>query len=275
MEYVFVDGYKESCIVLRKIVKWVDTKEPQPIVWGLPLGIRLLVIYLVVQLTALLLVVSAADEDFSNPSSSVVLISGLVACVFMVSQVWQYVDNARWKVADSKNQKHPATTVIQLLSLHESLHIPIWILWLAAFALAIIIDNVALLLGKPITSLPLGLEELNGFLELGAAILLFVGLRPFVEGLVFQGVIYPALAKRLGNNRQAILGTTLLFTLTYFVLTLGDEIDWGVFHWGLLYPFSMGFLLTTMRAYSKSTLAILGAQAMFGVFLILKMLLVT
>lgn len=260
--------------MIKKILKKIDLPEPLPTVWRWQLAVRLVVVYIVAQFMALLLVTTQLDEDLGDPSAGALALSGLISTLIMVWLIYQYAANIAAEATPAGKKSRYRLPAV--LAFGESHTVPAWIVWFWALAMAILLDAVALIAGKPANSLPLGLdriEDANILIWVTVTFLVIV-LRPVAEALLFQGILYPSLAAAYEDNRQGLFVTAAVFTGVYFIQSAGSEFGWGVWYWGLVYPLVLGMTLTVIRAHTKSTLTAAGASGMFGIFLMLKTLFV-
>jgi membrane protease YdiL (CAAX protease family) len=96
-----------------------------------------------------------------------------------------------------------------------------------------------------------------------AAALALIG-HPIAEGLVFAGLLYPALAKATQNNLASIVLTALIFMgCSLFVSNAPSQ--W----YALIQPALMWLVVAAVRAYTQSTRAAIVARMAFGVFFVL------
>ncbi len=102
-----------------------------------------------------------------------------------------------------------------------------------------------------------------------AAALLAVVFQPIAEGLVFGGLLYPALARNLSNIVAAVLVAVIYTAVSLAVLSTGAG-TW----YTLLQPFLMMLVVVITRAYTKSTQSAIVARALFGLFFILAGLII-
>jgi hypothetical protein len=259
--------------LVQRLLDRIQQPEPVSVPWGWGIALWLVFAYVLAQLMSLLMVTTLRDDDVTSPDGLSIILSALLATFITFWLVIQYSRNALWEEAASRKKNKPTRSFFQVMSFNESRSAPFWVMWFYALIIAIIIDTVSLLLGKPDESLPIGLDRLNDADAFNwiAAGLLYVVFRPVVEALIFQGMFYPALVKSLGDNLRALVLTTLVLTAVYFIQVAGD-FNWTLLHWGLIYPLSLGLTAGIIRAHSKSTTAALGAYVMFGIFLMLKTL---
>jgi hypothetical protein len=255
------------------MLKRIRLPEPHTPPWGWRLGAGLIGVYLAATFASLLMVTALRDDDLADPRASTLMLAGAIGGVLSLTLVYQYTSGAVLKKQESSKGYHQTTA--QALGLVASRSNPLWLLSLVALAVAVAADTLALLLGKPDASLPLGLDRIEGAdtMTWVVATLVYVALRPAVEGLIFQGALYPALAKRLKDNLAAAYLTTLSFAAFYFAQNPALALSWEITYWSLLYPLGVGLTTTLARAHGKSTLAAISAHAMFGLFLMLKALL--
>lgn len=103
-------------------------------------------------------------------------------------------------------------------------------------------------------------------------------LRPLAEGLVFFGVAFPWLRAKLGAW-NGLLVTAMLFALYHFAAFMflapqRPTIDFPAAWYGILAPLIAGLVLGLLRAYTGSTRAVIAAYAGFGLFALIKFVVV-
>ncbi len=260
--------------MFKTFLHYVRQPETQPILWRWPLPFWLTVSYIVATLTSLLMVTTWREDSLDNPEAISLIVAGIIGGLFTI---WAIIQNMRSAIIDEreKSSKRAATlSIARLLNLNESRSRPLWIGWLVALAIVIILDALALILGRPETSYPVGLDRIQGatWTTWLLAATLFIVVRPLAEELIFRGILYPVLARSLGDNLRAAMGAAALFTILYLVQVFNTDLGWDVTYWGLIYPFVLGTTAGLLRAHTKSTWSAVGAHAMFGLFLILSAL---
>ncbi|NDJ86096.1 MAG: CPBP family intramembrane metalloprotease [Chloroflexi bacterium] len=258
--------------MLRSAILRIRQGEARPVLWRWPLPFWITVSYLVAMLTALLMVTTWREDDLMNPDATSILLAGIIGGLLAL---WLAIRNIQAALIDAETtskQRQDDLTVSRLLALEESRTRPLWIVWLMALATIILIDALALVAGKPASNLPIGLDRIDSaawetwFL----ALILFAGVRPITEELIFRGILYPALARWLDNNLLAALATAALFTIFYLLQVLNADLGWTTIYWGFIYPLTLGLTASLARAHTKSTWAAVGSHVMFGLFLVLS-----
>ena len=97
-----------------------------------------------------------------------------------------------------------------------------------------------------------------------AAIVAIV-LQPIGEELLLRGLLYPALAGRLGSIRAILLTSAVSVGLA---VVLAGPYAW----YAAIQPLLMALVVTTLRAHTKSTQMAIVSRAMFGLFFVLSAL---
>ncbi len=238
----------------RVLVARLRAEEPAP-PWSLGRAVQLLAGYILLYVIAAPLVVTVlagpeAAQTFTpaiaNLSS---LLTGGATLALIVSALRQDVRRG---------------SLIYALRLDVAGPTPIWAIVLISLGAAITIDLIPLL--TQVFSLPpnlLGLWWQNVALLALTAITMLVAL-PLAETILLQGMLYPALAARVGNLR-AIALTGLAFAVLQALPDPADPVLW-------ITALLAGLYLTGVRASEQSTRAALAARLMFALFLLIKAL---
>ncbi len=134
------------------------------------------------------------------------------------------------------------------LRLVPPVRVPLWAVPFLGLGLGVALDAVTMALGRPVipeTLVPL----FRGFDPLGWAAmgLLTVLLGPPTEEVLFRGLLYPALAVRVGPMFSIYL-VSLIFAL-FHLLTYGGTAD--QWFW-IAQAFVVGLALTSLRARTRS-----------------------
>lgn len=106
------------------------------------------------------------------------------------------------------------------------------------------------------------------------ALLFMVVLQPIAEEMVLRGLLFPALRTTTGIWTGFVLCAALhaVFHFVAYPPTTGDQ---TVLVWyGLTLPFLIALVITAVRAYTGSTRASIVAHAAFGLFAVLKLLVI-
>lgn len=157
---------------------------------------------------------------------------------------------------------------------------PAFLILFVALGFAIAIDLISASLTGGFSRPPelLGIDLRGGNLAAWLfAILFMVAAQPIAEEIVFRGVAYPALRAAFG------LGMTLLFCAglhaIFHLIVYPPNYPFteaGVrLWWGLGVPFLDALVITLFRAHQKSTRAAIIAHAAFGLFAVIKLLVLT
>ncbi|WP_376793372.1 lysostaphin resistance A-like protein [Thermoflexus sp.] len=136
----------------------------------------------------------------------------------------------------------------QALRLVPPIRIPLWAVPVLALGLGIALDAVTMALGRPVipeTLVPLfrGRDPL-GWAAMG---MLTVLVGPPTEELLFRGLLYPALAARVGPMFSIYL-VSLIFALFHLFTYGGTADQW---FW-IAQSFLVGLALTGLRARTRS-----------------------
>ncbi len=162
---------------------------------------------------------------------------------------------------------------------------PLLLIMFIAFGAAVAIDVIGLALTGQFTAHPeLLLVSTLGARALSVGALLpsiafVVILQPIAEGLLFSGVTQPALRAALGGW-AGLFVTALLFGVFHFLAyTPTFYFTGGVvtapYYWhGLGAPLLAGLVFGAVRILTGSTRAAIAAQIAFGLFALLKLLVV-
>lgn len=112
--------------------------------------------------------------------------------------------------------------------------------------------------------------QFNGLLEpisvtwvLGA--ISVVLLLPVSETLIFSGLLYPATARRTGENVMAIVGTGVVYMLVSIFLSVQQGSNW----FNIVLPLLTMLFVAGVRAYTQSTRSAIVARIGFGLFILL------
>ncbi|MBZ0320854.1 MAG: CPBP family intramembrane metalloprotease [Anaerolineae bacterium] len=259
--------------MIKSILKKIRLPEPYLPPWGMRLAFGTVVMFAVALFLGLLITTTIREDNPSDAQAPSIIMGAAIGSVMALTLAYQYSSGIVLKKQESS--KHYKQTVAQSLGLIPSRSRPLWITSLAAWAVAIALDTVTLILGKSDTSLPLGLDRMDGADTLTwiMAAVVFIVLRPAAEEVIFRGILYPIMVKRTQDNVQAVGWSAVLFALFYFIQAFTWDVSWEVTYWSLAYPLIIGLTAGLIRAHTKSTTAAIFANSMFGAFLIMKALL--
>lgn len=263
--------------MFQSIFQDVQKPEPGRVLWDWPLPFWLLISYLIAfGGLGLLPVTTARDVDLTDPDAFSWFAAGTIAGVVMlwvvVRNIWSAIIDEREEARTDKSKKPAADalSVRGLLRLTESETRPLWIVTLMGFGVMIAVDTFSLILGRG-GVFPIGLDRIEQDMVdawlVGA--LLFAVVRPLIEQIIFQGILYPVLAKRLDDNFLAILIAAAFYALFYFLQVAGSG-GWQVVYWGILFPFALGICTGIARAATKSTWGAIGIHSLIGLFIMLS-----
>ncbi len=259
--------------MIKSILTKVRLPEPYLPPWGMRLAFGTVIMFVVALFLGLLITTTIREDDPTDAQALSIIMGAAIGSVMALTLAYQYSSGVILKKQESS--KRYQQTVAQSLGLIPSRSRPFWIASLSALAVAIVLDTVTLILGKSDTSLPLGLDRMDDADALTwiMALVVFIVLRPVAEEVIFRGILYPVMVKRTQDNLQAVVWSAVIFALFYFVQAFNWEISWEVSYWSLAYPLMLGLTAGIVRAHTKSTTAAILANAMFGLFLIMKALL--
>lgn len=252
---------------LRQLLYNIRQDESPLPPWGVGLALGLVVIYLIVIGLSLIFAASSAGVSLEDANPSVIAWAGVLAHVVSIFIIFQYVSVAYDRAIDS-GELSKNTTLQTAVRLVPSETTPTWGVVMMALIIAIFADVVSLAVGVPTTSLPLpmdGLQPSDGFPFLMAALVIVI-LRPIVVETLFRGVLYGALIKQFKASTAIIVTVIGSAVLTY-------ALDPTYLWWGGIYPLVTGTVAALARAGTKSLLVAIGVHMMFGLFVVLRALL--
>lgn len=262
--------------MFKVLIQRIRLPEPQQPLWRLPLPFWVLVTYVIAILGGILMVATWRDDDITNPDATSLMAAGIIGGLLTIWAVIQNIRAAIIDVEESGKKQDKPFTVNGLLALHESRSRPFWVVWLTALIMVIALESLSLVLGRPATSFPIGLDRIEGagFSAWVLAGVLLIIIRPIAESLVFCGLLYPIFAKLLSDNLRAAFATSACVAIFYLVQVFNTDLGWSVLYWGAVYPLVLGLTIAIARAHTKSTIAAIGSHAMFGIFLYLSALVI-
>lgn len=155
--------------------------------------------------------------------------------------------------------------------------IPVPFVMFIAFGIALAFDLLSLAVTREFLPKPelLGLNPGTlGAPEWGFAIAFMVILQPIAEGLVFRGVLLPALAARAGAWGGILFAAALtgIFHLLIYPPNYNTPSSIAPLWYGLAIPVLEAILFSAARNAIRSTRASIAAQIAFGLFAVLKLL---
>ena len=183
--------------MIKSILQWSRRPEPTNPPWGTSLPILLIVAYFVAKLVGLLATVTWREENFTDASALSLFLGGIIGSVPVIWLILQIVRNAIR--AEAYISRQPPRLITDVLRLTASQSRPLWLVWLSGLAAIIILDIIALIVGEPTDSLPLGLDRMDGVSAATwlTAVALFLLVMPLIEEIIFRGMLYPALANTM------------------------------------------------------------------------------
>ncbi len=263
--------------MIRSIIKEVQKPEPIVALWNWPLPFWLMVSYIVAfGALGLLPITTARDVDITNPDAFSWFMAGNIAALIMlwvvVRNIWSALIDEREEARQNPAKKQTAAelSVRKLLGLTESHTRPLWIVILFGFGVIVGVDAVSLALGRG-GVFPIGLDRIEQDMIDAwiAATIFYAILRPLIEAIIFQGILYAALAKHLEDNLLAVLITAAVYALFYFLQVVGNG-GWLTAYWGILFPFALNVCAGIARASTKSTWSAVGIYSLTGLFILLS-----
>jgi len=228
--------------------------------WSTSTGLIFAGAYIVLVIAGQVLAATISGSPYIAPSPGAIAAGTLLGSLVTIIGIVQW---ARRRVGE---------TWTESLRLRPPLKPSLTLIALIALGAAWATDLVGLVLRlRTIQTVPLVLARLNGPVNLTwiATAALAIVIQPIVEGLVFAGVLYPALARDSKNNLLAAALCAAVYGLaSLFVLSAGS----GVWY-GLMQPFIMALFMVLVRAYTQSTQSAIVARAMFGLFFVISVIL--
>ncbi|SRR5581483_3583108 len=160
---------------------------------------------------------------------------------------------------------------IDSLRLRQPVQPPVALVALFGLGTAWAIDLVGVLLrlkGDQVLPPVLDVLRTPPDLSWGVALSLALLVQPVAEGLVFAGILYPALARAVNSNLLAAAITAGVYTLVSLaVLSAGGGVWYGV-----IQPCLMALAMSLVRAFAQSTQSAIVTRAFFGLFFVLAAL---
>ncbi|HLY27339.1 MAG TPA: CPBP family glutamic-type intramembrane protease [Aggregatilineales bacterium] len=232
------------------------TRETPPD-WSLVLALFFVAAFVVAWIAGQIIVSTLAGEAI--PSANSLAVGGLVGCVAIALAVllWARRSTSDW--ADALHLRQPRNP-------------PLFLVVLIGLAAAWAIDLVAVLLKLKgdlfIPPLYDTLAQPIGSAWVAVALFTIV-FQPVAEGLVFYGILYPALVRDTNSNLIAVLLVAVVYAVVNGAILSGGQ---GGPWFALAQPFLMALIVGLVRAYSKSTQSAIVARSLFGLFIVLAAL---
>lgn len=231
-------------------------EDPPP--WSLVTAMVFVIAYPVLWIAGQAIAVTISGEQFDNPLPGVQIIGASIGAVAVIIGLIQWM------------RRRQGTLWSDVLKLGQSSSVPLFIAIVVGLGAAGVIDLARIFFKvDPLEALPQILRPLAGSVDtvwLWAAILALV-VGPVTEGLVFYGVLYPALARDVKDNIVAVVVVALVYTVIVFMLSATPQPHtWSL----LVQPFLMTLAIGGLRAYTQSTRLAIVARVMFGLFFILS-----
>ena len=223
--------------------------------WSATTALLLTIGYAVIWIAAQVIGVTLVGGDLGSPSLTGQAIGAAIASIIITLTVIQWVrrTSPNWQGA---------------LHLETSHTLPLFFCLLIGLGGAWAIDLIGVLTKlKGDQVVPPSLRILVGPVSATwvlAAIVAIV-LQPIGEELLLRGMLYPALASRLGAIRAIVLTSAVSVGLA---VMLSGPYAW----YAAIQPLLMALVITTLRAHTRSTQMAIVARAMFGLFFVLSAL---
>src|SRR5258708_1323317 len=247
----------------QSLMQRIMERETAP-EWSLGLAIFFVAAYLVLwvagQFAVVTLSAGAATPGDSNAADTLL---GWLVIVALIGSLAVILGIIQWA------RRRNGTRWLEALGLRQARNPSVFLVILIGLAAAWAIDLIGLLLRLKADQItPPALDALQqpiGAIWVVAAIFAIV-IQPLAEGLVFSGILYPALARDVGNNLWACLLVAVIYAVANAAILAGGT---GGAWFALLQPFLMAIVVALVRAYSKSTYSSIVTCAVFGLFFVL------
>ncbi len=212
--------------------------------------------YTVLFIAGQIIAATVGGGSYAAPTPGILVAGALLGCLAATGGIFVWA------------RRLQPTTWIAGLRLRAGLHPPVFAVVLIGLGAAWGIDLIGVLLqlkgDQVIPALYDALRSPIGATWIATALLAVV-VQPIAEGLVFAGLLYPALARDFRNNLLGVLAAVVIYTaLSVAVFWTGTGI-W----FPLIQPFLMVLTMLLVRVYSQSTQSAMVARALFGLFFVL------
>lgn len=238
---------------MTTLLKRIAQLEPAP-----PWSVGAVLLTLVAAFIAIIVGTFFGFSIFGETASYRDIAGWTVSMVLIIGLVWQ----TRRRDREWLRLKPPST--------------PLPLILFIAFGAAVATD----LLGLAITGVVLPAAELVNLRAMGIgewvfAIVFMLIAQPVAEELVFRGVAFPVV-RSLFNAWGGLVISALLYALFHLLAyPISNNAAPAVGLWySLLQPLIAGLVISAVRAATGSTRAAVMAHAAFGLFAVLKLLLV-
>lgn len=235
----------------------IGTVDPAP-PWNLTTAL-----FTVLAAVAAMLAASAFVATWSGTQPAALLLGWSLGGVVIIV----FVNRARRREADRAAMRlAPPTT-------------PLIILLLLSLGIAIGIDLLMLAATSDFLPAPelIGLAQQPTWVTWLLGIAFMIMIQPTAEELVFRGVAFPALRTALGAWPGLLASgaaSGLFHLVLYQPLYVGASQNTMLWY-GFVEPLLMGVWLALVRAATRSTRAAIAAHSAFGLFALLKLILLT
>jgi membrane protease YdiL (CAAX protease family) len=241
------------------LVQRLQLREVAPD-WSISTGLIFAGAYVVLVIAGQVIAATISGSTYTAPSPGAIAIGTLLGSIVTIIGVVQWV---RRRQGDTWTESirlrpplKPSLTLIALIALGAA-----WATDLVGLALRLRTDQ----------TVPLVIARLNGPVNLTwiATAVLAIVVQPIVEGLVFAGVLYPALARDTKNNLYAAALCGVVYVIASVIVLAAGSGVW----YSLIQPFIMALVMVLVRAYTQSTQSAIVARAMFGLFFVISVIL--
>lgn len=227
-----------------------------PVNWSLLLALFFVLAYAILWIAGQIIMTTLSGTN-GVPTSDTLALGALIGSVVII------IGTIQWAQRRSKGDW------FNWLKLSQPKTPAVFVVVLTGLAAAWAIDLIGVLLRlKTDQVIPPVLETLHEPINATWVVVAIFAIvvQPLVEGLVFGGLLYPALARDLHNNIVACLLTALIYALVNAsILTGGTADPW----YSLVQPFLMLLVVALVRAYTQSTQSAIVIRVFFGVFFVL------
>ncbi len=154
---------------------------------------------------------------------------------------------------------------------------PLLFVMFVTLGCAIGLDLISLLLTGEFQPKPelLGLTPSTfGIFEWGFAAIFMIFVQPIAEGLVFRGIMLPATRTVLGawGGMIAVATLTGIFHMLVYPPNYNTASALTPIWYGLIIPIIEAIIFSSVRGYTHSTRASMAAHLTFGLFAVIKLL---
>lgn len=240
------------------LMQRLQAREAPP-QWPLMTALFFVVAYAVLLIAGQTFAVTISGGSFDTLTPLVLALGALLGGLAAIAGIIQWA------------RRRAQATWIDSLHLRQPVQPSVTLVALFGLGAAWAIDLIGVLLRlKGDQVLPPVLDALRAPFGISWVIALILALfvQPIAEGLVFAGILYPALARDLKNNLVATVFTAVAYTLVSLAVLSSGGGTW----YGLIQPFLMALAMSLVRAYAQSAQSAIVARVFFGLFFVLAAL---